>query len=462
MTTGGEEAADLASSAGLDLDLWQLEVVDVIMAERPDGTWAARIIVVIVPRQNGKGSILEAVELTHLFTIPTSRLIIHSAHEFSTAQEHFERLIWLIDEAPHLQKLIAKNGVHHSKGSEGFTTVDGSRLLFRTRTGGGGRGFSGDLVVLDEAMILPPKAVSALVPTMSAMPNPQIIIAGSAPLDLPESDVLRGLALQGRAGDPDMAYMEWRAKEGSSLDDREAWQAANPGYPFRIGDRAIMAERVLMALDPEGFARERLGIWNEDPDEADKPIPTRYWVACERSHDPEKPALTEVAGPISISLDIPPSREWTHFAVCGKNGEGLDQGELAGRIPGTELAVGRAKELTDRYGCKLLIAKGSPAWSLEPDLIRAGVPLRPISTDEQSQASADFYDAVLAGTFAHLGDPLLTKAVDGAATRVYGDAWLWSRRKAGVDIAPLVAVTLARWGLVSPLVEERRKPIYAY
>jgi hypothetical protein len=42
---------------------------------------------------------------------------------------------------------------------------------------------------------------------------------------------------------------------------------------------------------------------------------------------------------------------------------------------------------------------------------------------------------------------VLNSAVAAARKRALGDAWAWAR-KVGGDVSPLVAVTLARWGLV--------------
>ena len=42
--------------------------------------------------------------------------------------------------------------------------------------------------------------------------------------------------------------------------------------------------------------------------------------------------------------------------------------------------------------------------------------------------------------------PALDAAVAGAAKRSLGDSWAWARRGLSVDISPLVAVSLARWG----------------
>jgi hypothetical protein len=47
----------------------------------------------------------------------------------------------------------------------------------------------------------------------------------------------------------------------------------------------------------------------------------------------------------------------------------------------------------------------------------------------------------------HLGTPEMAAAVGGAAKRPLGDAWAWSRKNSTVDITPLVASTLALWGV---------------
>ncbi|MFW5415040.1 hypothetical protein J0910_00005, partial [Nocardiopsis sp. CNT-189] len=47
--------------------------------------------------------------------------------------------------------------------------------------GGGGRGLTADRVILDEAYNLSDDHMAALLPTMSARPNPQIVYTTSAP-----------------------------------------------------------------------------------------------------------------------------------------------------------------------------------------------------------------------------------------------------------------------------------------
>src|SRR5690606_27952937 len=124
-----------------------------------------------VPRQNGKGGVLEARELAGLFLLG-ERLIVHSAHEFATAEEALERMVALIEGCPDLSRRV--KAVKRSHGQEGIYLTNGQRLRYRTRTKGGGRGFTADCVILDEAMVLPEAFIGALMPTLSARPNPQL------------------------------------------------------------------------------------------------------------------------------------------------------------------------------------------------------------------------------------------------------------------------------------------------
>ena len=97
-TSAGGEAAELAARAGLHLDPWEKFVLDGALAERADGKWASWEVGLNVPRQNGKGAILEARELAGPILFG-ERLLIHSAHEQATSSEHFLRLLALFAEA---------------------------------------------------------------------------------------------------------------------------------------------------------------------------------------------------------------------------------------------------------------------------------------------------------------------------------------------------------------------------
>ncbi len=433
VSSAGREAVDLAAQCGLILDAHQCLVLEGALAERADGRWAAFEVGVIEPRQNGKGSILEARELAGMFLFG-EQMLLHSAHEFKTAEEAFRRIRFLIESNPDLERRVLK--IRTANGSESIELRNGSRLRFVARTAGSGRGFSGDLVILDEAYNLPAQAMAALVPTLSARPNPQIWYTSSAPLQTQESAVLRDFCRRGRASTGGrLAYFEWCADPDDDPSDPQVWAKANPALGSRISVEFVENERAALGAE---FGRERLGLWVDTEQVGEQVIDPAAWLAC-------RDEKSGPVGPVCFALDVSPARTQAAFGVAGAAGSGGVHVEIVDYRPGTGWLVDRARELCDRWGGRLAVASGSPAASLMVDLEAAGVPVLEVSTADHAAACGRFFDRIHDQTLRHLGQLWLDDAVHGAARRPYGDAWLWARRQSAVDISPLVAATLAAW-----------------
>lgn len=441
-TSAVREVVDLAASAGLILDDSQRGVLDDALGERRDGTWAADEVAVLEPRQNGKGSILEARALAGLYLF-SEPLILWTAHEFKTAKEAFLRVKFLIDNNDHLRRRV--KAIRVAAGEEGVELLNGCRLRFLARSGGSGRGFGGT-IFLDEAYALTDEQMAALLPTLSAQRNPQAWYMSSAPLAT--SLVLRRLAKRGRAGAAArLAYSEWCAPRDAASGDREAWAAANPALGTRISLDAV--QREFEAMDDETFRRERLGIWNPDDDTDEAVIDATAWKGAA---DP----ASQIDGTIALALDVTPDRAAGSIGVAGLRGDGLEHIEVIDHRPGTSWMVHRAMEIADRWhACALAIDPGGPAGALLAPLEAKGFRteasgprrLHIIGSREAAQAAGAFLDALSADRLRHLDQAPLNAAVAGARTRPLADAWAWSRRHSGVDISPLVAVTLARHAL---------------
>ena len=443
-STAGDEAIDLAATAGLVLDPWQRFVLLGACGERPDGRWAARSVVIVVPRQNGKGSILEARELAGLFLFG-SRLIIHSAHEFKTAAEAFRRILELIESTPELDAQVMR--VTRSHGDEGIELRNKSRLRFMARSKGAGRGFGADDVIVDEAYDFLDVQLDAILPTLSARDNPQLWFTSSAPFDDERSSVLRRFMRAGRKGtDDNLAYFEWCADDDADTGSERAWGEANPGYPHRITDEAIGQELALQGVD--GFRRERLGVVDLREATRQTLLDVQVWESLTvRDAIPGDPP--------SFALDISPDRQWSSFVVAAPGVEDRVHVELVDRRPRTGWVVPRALELWQRWQVPLAISAGSPASALATELETAGVPLVEVSNAANARACSIFLDMVNDARIVHRGDLPLRDAIQNAYPRDYGDMWMWSRRKAtGVDISPLIAATLAVWVQIQPKPEE--------
>ncbi len=431
----GLEAAELAASAGLVLDGWQRAVLSAALTEQPNGRWDAIEVGLVVPRQNGKGAILEARELAGLFLFG-EQVITHTAHRFDTCLEHFRRVRGLIESTPDLSRQVKR--IRQANGDESIELLSGARLNFKARSKGSGRGFSGDCVVLDEAYYL--GDLGDLLPTMSARPNPQLFYASSAPLPRAESDILRRLVARGRSGAERLLYVEYSADPDGDLASDEALAAANPALGIRLSREFIEVERAAMTVDE--FERERLGVWR-DLIEDDQAIPPSLWA--------DRTGVFELVDPVTFAVDMPPDRSSCAIAAAAATTAGVDGVELVDHHRGTGWVVDRTAELAARHQNRgVVIDAMSGAGAFVGPLEARGVDVTVVSSTEHKAACGAFYDSVVDGTIAHLDDPRLEAAVAGASQRQVGDAWLWNRR-GDSDIAPIVASTLAMWGHRRPV-----------
>ena len=456
VSTSGPEAIDLAALAGLKLDPWQRLVMDNALAERADGKWSARDVAVIVSRQNGKGSIVEARQLAGLFLL-NERLITYSAHEFKTAREAFLRLNDLIKGTPAFQKRVKR--VVNNTFEVAIELVTGQRAMFIARSKGSGRGFTGDCVILDEAFNLDETAIDALLPTVSARPNPQIWFLTSAPDKelapcLPVAR-LRSRALSDTPGR--LAYHEWSIVPHDDMctdaceehDDPGTWESAakaNPSLGYRLTHDAVLGERDQMS--PAGFLRERLGVGNYPPLDA----VNKWAVVSEQVWKGLHDATSQLTDKVAFGIDSTPGGGRTCIAAYGARDDDLGHGEIIDHRAGTGWVVKRVKELAESWGpVAIVIDAAGPAAQLIPSLEAAGIEV----TTPAARDVAGATGSIIAATGAKEGNEVtmrivphaaLDAAVAGADLSPLADAEKWNRRSATVDISPIVSLTLARLG----------------
>lgn len=430
------------------LDPGQRLDVEVMLATRPDGLWAADVTGHEKPRQNGKGDSVEVVELWGL--TQRSERILHTIHDaVLLATETQSRMITLLEGHPDLRRLVAR--AWKGTGQQMIELRNGGIVWYRTRTGGGARGVDEvDRVVVDEAQHAELEHLAAVTPTQAVSANPQLNALGTGGLE-GKSGWWWSLRKQtkhdtpGRFGYVGFSAQLWDIDEAGRVTlgdvnpfDKAAWWDTNEAlHSGRISEEYL--DRQLRLLGPTAFAQEHLCVWAPPPDEfGASVIALADWAAC-------LDATSGPVGPVDFALDVNPERTWASFVVAGRSGHGGTHIELVDRRAGTNWLVGRAVELQAVWGGRLGVATGSPAASLLPELVACGVEVVEVATAAHAQACGAFFDSVADGSVRHLGQPDLDVAVRVAERKFYGDAWLWARRATSTDISPLVAATLAKF-----------------
>lgn len=459
-SSAGTECIDLAARAGLVLDGWQQDVLRDALGERPDGRWSSFENAVLVSRQNGKGSILEARVLAGLLLFG-EKLIVWTSHQAKTSTEAFGRIEALFSNFDDIRRRVKK--FSHTNGEEGVEMLGGARLRFVARSGKSGRGFSGDLVILDEALELAHKQVDALFPTMSARPNPQVWYTSSPPVDSLSGEVLFGIrrraldAIQ-HERDDGLTYYDWGVEgvlddlKKINLNDLELARRSNPAYNIRITPEFTLKER--RALSDEGYARERLGIWPRD-------LSTNYQVVSEQQWEDALDVKSAIVGTMAFSVDVSPDRQRGTIGSAGRRADGGTHIEVVDARPGTGWIVPRLQKLVERQKpCAIAIDEKGAAGSLIAEAEAAGLAIVKINMTDVARGYALVYDGVAgadesARNLHHIGQPELDEAVKGAMKRTLGDGSAWDRKTSAVDITPLVACSnalaaFAEFGTVAP------------
>lgn len=458
--TYAEEAIDFCLIAGLKLDLWQQDALRLMLAVRADEKWACFEYGEIVSRQNGKGAILEARVLAGLFLF-NERLLMWSAHEYKTAMEAFLRV------QQHLRVLedigvIAEGSLKtvSAHGEQGFEILNkdgtvGRRLKFIARSKSSGRGFSGDVNIVDEAFAFTSSQQAALMPTMSARPNPQIIYTSTPPLDGESGEPMYALRKRAEAGgDDSLGWRDWGLAGDLSelskidLDERESWAATNPALNIRITEETITRER--RSMKAEDFARERLGVWPKQISAGGGAIDFDQWMRLEDLASRRK-------GSVTIAVDVAPGRDYAAIGLFGNREDGFGHIQLLDYRAGTEWIISRILELKSVLDpASIAMGRGTFA-SLEADLERAELkqsddPEKPrrgdlvvLNATEMGAACAQIIDACRQEIVRHKGQIPLNAAVAGAHTRESNDAIVWVRKDSDTDICPIVVATEARW-----------------
>jgi hypothetical protein len=446
-----EEAIELADAYGVadgfPLAESQKLTLRSAMGERADGKWAATRVGDFGPRQGtGKNDKIAARELWGLL-IGDEQLIIHTAHEFPTANEAFLRLASVFESWDELGRLVAR--IRYGNGTQGIDLRSGQRILYKARTGGSGRGFAkASLVVYDEAQHLTREHVAASGPTKLSNPNGQTWYAGSGGFETSVvAWAMRRQAILGTGGR--LAYTEMTGETitvaGGVItttrpdpSDLDAWYRSMAGLGRWVTEESMRA--LYDELGADLFARECLCVWDPEPGEDGSIIPTSIWAALA---DTDSKIVTHR----KIALDVSHDRQFASFGAAGRREDGLLHVEAFDRRPGTGWVLERAAELAHRWRVPIRIERTSPAGAFIDQLSELGVAVEEVSAADHAQAVGQFIDAALNDGLRHLGETHLSTALRNAVVRPSGDAQMWGRRLSKADISALVAVTVALGGV---------------
>jgi hypothetical protein len=375
--------------------------------------------------------------------------VIFTAHLQKTATETFEEMREFF-EGPKIVKQVKE--IKTALGREQIILKNGARIKFLARTRNGGRGQHGDLLIIDEAQEIDENAQASFLPAISASLNPQTIYTGTPPDPTAPGIVFRGIRKKALDGETKRtSWFEYSVDDIGNVSERERWAACNPALGRRILLSTIESE--CEQMDPDTFARERLGWWSPVfTQEIEKAINPEAWNAC-ASMAPKPEGKTAYA--VKFASD------GSETVLCGAviPKDGPARVTLIDRKPAGYGTKWVADWLNQRYGkaacvvidgrngVEMLIDRIADTWRYKDSVIKA-------SANDMIAAVSVLTDGLADKSFTwYQPQEDLSESALSSIKRPIGKGWGFG----GENSTPIEAAALALWGAKTSKRDPSRK-----
>lgn len=402
-----------------------------ILSQRADGEYASDTIIISIPRQVGKTFLVACIIFALCLMRPGLR-VIWTAQVKDTALETYEKF-YDMSQRPKVKPHIMKTP--QGKGDEAIVFVNGSRIEFGARDSGFGRGRTDvDVLVFDEGQHLSLQALENMGASQNVAVNPLCFVMGTPPRPQDKGEFFQLNRQEALDGDSDgTLYIEFSADRDSDPMDREQWRKANPSFPLRTSERAMLRLRKKLKND-DSWNREALGIWD---DLAHKPV-----ISATEWRELVDVGPADGVKPTGFGVDMNHGR---HISVsaCWLEGESAHVEEI---WAGTDEDVAVAW-IAERAGRRIPVAidNMSPASSMAPKLRSRKCKVLGTGPQDMSRYCGMFVSRASTKTLTHADQPAINNALRDARKRAIGTAggWGWDRADETSEIHPIVSATEA-------------------
>ena len=462
---------------------WQRALLIRALELNPDGTYRFKTIVLLVARQNGKSTLMQVLSLWRMFA-EGAPLVIGTAQSLDIAEEQWSGAVEIAESIPELAEMIEH--VDRTNGKKALRLDTGERYKVAAASRRGGRGLSGDLVLLDELREHQNwQAWGAVTKTTMARKHAQIWAASNAgdmasvvlrrlrslahrTLGWPDGkdglddlDKREGAPEEATDADDSLGIFEWSAAPGRAVWDREGWCEANPSLGYTIDQRSIAAAA---STDPEWVFRTEVMCQFVNM-LGTGPFPTGSWSRLLDTKDAraERGVTRDQERPACYGIDMSHDRTMVYVALAFWDTEGRIRGEIVANRAGPDWVIPWLQSPLRKVKPEHVAfqRRGAPISSLWQDFEDAGITVIPWGEDKLAGWHGKVYDLIkLAATddtpngeteeqfrervrISHGMQPALDIAATTAAIKAVGDGWVIDRKASPMDASPLLAFIAA-------------------
>ena len=431
-----------AKALGTPLMEWQETVARVASERRISDPRRFRypIIVLTVPRQSGKTTLMRAV-LTQRALMNPGRIAFYTAQTGKDAAARWNDLVKQIENGPfsgHVKKRMAA-------GSQSLTFPGGSTISPFAPTPKSLHGYTPHDVMLDEIFAWDAAQgedlMGAIKPAQITLADRQLWLVST--MGTKDSEFLHSWVEQGRQAinDPgsNVAYFEWSLADG-----------LDPYDPLNWGFHPALGNTITLEDLTEAAGSHSAGEWN-------RAYMNRRSATSEAFVDLAKydettieqipPAWSQVA----LSYEADPGRRWAAIMASWMH-DGRPQTRVVMAAPGVDwLAPEVARLYVESRPGLGIHADDAGATRSVTDRLRMmpnrrngsnGVPVETTTPRDYATSCGDLKAMIDAGGLDHGEAPSLREALENVVTRPMGEAWAISRAKSTGPVCEAVAAAV--------------------
>lgn len=439
----GHEIGRLAAVLGKPLMPWQQMVATGATELTPDGLYKYSRVLITVPRQSGKTTLVGPVQLHRIMTRPGIKAFF-TAQTGKDARARFTDLGKLVSQSP-LSPLFK---IRRAQGTEAISLANDSSVNLFAPTPSAMHGETPHLVTLDEIwkhdMARGMELMGAIGPAQSTLDGHAQIWMIST-MGTAESGFMNDLVERGRAGEADLFYAEWSMPDGADPYDPKTWWSFHPALGNTVTQTALEKEAV----------KQSRGEWlraymNRLTVALDPIISAEDWDALE-SEPAEVPSRRDLSIGYAVALDD----ECAAVMAGWRDSTGAPCTRVIHTAPGTTWLVPFLLDLCQVWKPAHLAADDGGPNRRITDILRRAREAGDLSLDVYTTGAKDFATACETWlsyaksekTLRHDGSRILATGVASLATRAMGDATVFSRSRSAGPIVGPEASAIALWAL---------------
>lgn len=422
---------------------WQRYVADVATELLDDGSYAYQVVVVTVPRQSGKTTLLGAMGVERCTTQDDHQLF-YTAQTGKDGRDRWNDLVKLTNGSPLRHVVKARR----SQGNERLVFPNGSELRVFAPTPDSLHGSTPPTVVLDEAFAhseqLGDALMGAIGPAQITLRHRQLWIVSTA--GTAESVFLQRWVERGRDGTARVALFDWGAGDDiTDPYDPSGWARFHPAIGVTIEADAISAEAA--RLPRSEFERAYL---NRTTRTESHTIAPRDW---QQLAQPQVPP----ADPKRLVLVYAVAHDGTSSSVSASwhDADGKPQVKLIRWAPGHSWVATDVADYAKRWKVRRVASPNNGPTREVTDQLRRlprgeGYPatirdVRQLTAPEFAQSWAGLLAGIRTRGFGHDGSAHMADAASNVVPRQSEAGAVPSWKDSAGDISSLVSAQVALW-----------------